>query len=496
MKIYFTVAVLFLSSLFTVAQENIFYTSDFWKGQPDLNEVKKLIAAGHDPVALNQNAFDATVYAIIRNADNDIIEYLLGLEGNSPNKKTHDGRNYLHWAAYSNNLHIVKYLLKAGSSVSELDSHGNTPLTFAANSGLKNPKIYNAFKQNGVDLSKERNDEDANLLLIIAPHLENEKELNQFLAYGLSLDSIDKNGNNLFHHAVAKGNISFLKLLIEKGVKYNALNKNGGNAVLMASRGARGHQNNIELYKFLESLGLKVNVVGDQGRNPLHTIAARSQNVNLIDYFIKNGVDINLQDDAGISPFMYAAASNNLNIVKHLYKDLKNINVKNETGQTALTMAISRNTADVVEFLLENNANASIIDINGNSLAYYLINSYSDRNKDLFEEKLQLLKAKNVSMKVNQSGGNTLYHLAVLKGNLNLIKRVDSFDIDINSKNDEGMTALHLAAMKAKDDTIIKHLISQGADLNIKTDFNESVYDLANENELLKNNKTQLNFLK
>ena len=496
MKGLLTITLVLIASLFTVAQENKLHSSDFWAAKPDLNQVKTLIAEGHDPVALNQNAFDATVYAILRKADNDVIKYLLQMDGNSPNKKTHDSRIYLHWAAYSNNLEIVTYLLDAGASVTDLDSHGNTPLTFAANGGLKNVAIYEAFQSNGVDLTKEKNDNGANLLLLIASKLNNEKELNQFLSYGLSLDSKDKNGNNLFHYAASKGNISFLKLLIEKGVRYDALNKNGGNAILMASRGARGHQNSIELYQFLESLGLKVNVVGDNGRNPLHTIASRTENIELVDYFLNYGVDVNLQDDRGRSPFMNAASRNSLEIIKHLHKHLTDINARDNNGQTALSMAVQGNSPKVVSYLIANNAATDVIDEKGNNLAYYLINSYRLKDVEKFESKFALLESKGVSMNAAQENGNTLLHFAVLKGDMSLIKRLSNIGIDVNVKNDEGMTALHLAAMKAKDDTIIKYLISQGADIQIKTDFEESVYDLAIENEILVNKNIPLNFLK
>jgi ankyrin repeat protein len=159
-------------------------------------------------------------------------------------------------------------------------------------------------------------------------------------------------------------------------------------------------------------------------------------------------------------------------------------------------MAINRNDADVVAFLLKNKADTGILDKKGNSLAYYLINSYSDRNTDQFDEKLKLLKAENISLTATQENNNTLYHIAVSIGNLNLIKHLADFNININAKNEEGLTALHLAAMKAEDDSIIKYLISKGADSKLKTDFEESVFDLASENELLKTNNTSLNFLK
>lgn len=50
--------------------------------------------------------------------------------------------------------------------------------------------------------------------------------------------------------------------------------------------------------------------------------------------------------------------------------------------------------------------------------------------------------------------------------------------------------------MKAKDDRLMKLLISSGADHTVKTDFEESVLDLATENELLQQNNIPLTFLK
>jgi ankyrin repeat protein len=496
MRKIFVPLVILLIGFHSIAQENVFHSNEFWKSKPSLNEIKQLIKVGNDPVAMNQNGFDATVYAMIRDASNDSIEHLLSLEGNTLDKKTHDSRNYLHWTAYAGNVKIVEQLLKMGSSVTQTDSYGNTPLTFAANAGIKNMEIYKAFLQHGVDLKKERNEEGANILLLLASHLENEKELNKFISYGLSLESVDNEGNNIFHYAVRRGNISFLQLLITKGINAKATNNNGGNAILMASRGARGHQNSLELYQFLENLGIEVNIVGDSKRNPLHAIAYKSIDLELFNYFINEGVDVNLQDHSGNSPFMNTANSNNLEVVEFLFKKGSDINAQNETGESALTMAVANNDPEIVAFLLNKSADFNIIDSKGNSLVYYLVNSYSIKSTSSFDTKLELLQKKGLAMDATQASGNNLYHLAVRKNNLKLIERLRDLKININARNDEGLTALHIAAMKAKDHKIITYLISQGADLKIKTDFEESVYELAMENEHLQKNPTSLNFLK
>ena len=93
-----------------------------------------------------------------------------------------------------------------------------------------------------------------------------------------------------------------------------------------------------------------------------------------------------------------------------------------------------------------------------------------------------------------QNSGNTLLHIATLENNLPLLKELAVFKIDVNAINKESLSALQIAVMKAKNTEIIKYLLSIGADKNIKTDFEESLFDLASENELLK--KQQINFLK
>jgi hypothetical protein len=50
--------------------------------------------------------------------------------------------------------------------------------------------------------------------------------------------------------------------------------------------------------------------------------------------------------------------------------------------------------------------------------------------------------------------------------------------------------------MISKDDTMMKYLISLGAKKDIETNFNETAFDLAGENESLSKNNVTVNFLK
>jgi hypothetical protein len=50
--------------------------------------------------------------------------------------------------------------------------------------------------------------------------------------------------------------------------------------------------------------------------------------------------------------------------------------------------------------------------------------------------------------------------------------------------------------MIAKDDTVMKYLVSIGAKKEAVTNFNETAFDLASENESLSKSKISITFLK
>tara|TARA_B100000809_G_C15113776_1_gene521625 strand:- start:443 stop:1936 length:1494 start_codon:yes stop_codon:yes gene_type:complete len=490
-QFFLNVIVVFLFSSEMVAQENVFHSRDFWKANPSLEQIDLAIAEGNDPSALNENAFDGVVFALLEKTDATTIKYLLSLEGNGIEKRTHDSRTYIFWAAYKGNINIMQYLLDKGAVINSRDSHGNTPVTFAAATGQKSETVYDLFEKNGAVLYQEKNEDEVGVLFLIAPYLENESKLAYFQNKGFIIHDKDPKGNTIFNHAAKSGNIDFLKLLIKKGLSPTVLNKEGGNAILYASQGTRKHQNTIGTYQFLEAVGVKVNVVGDRGRNPLHAIAYKSKDISVFKYFIDKGVVVNLQDNGGDTPFMNAANSNDLKVVQFLSAYVKDFNTKDENGRSALAMAVNRNTVAIVKFLLDKGADIHTKDAKGNSLTYYLLDTFNKKDPKEFDAKLMLLQEYGLSLNQTQSDGNTLFHVATQRNNLALLERLANFDIDVNIKNSEGYTALQIAAMKAEDDAIIKYLLAQGADKTVMTDFDETIFDLASENELLKNKELQ-----
>ncbi|MFC3562705.1 ankyrin repeat domain-containing protein [Pedobacter jamesrossensis] len=484
-------AILAVASLGAQAQKNTFFDQTFWKGSPNVESIKAEIAKGSNPSQLNPSSFDAVVYAINSNAPQESILFLLAQPGNDVNKITHDSRTYLIWAAARGNVPVMEYLLKNGAKTDVQDSHGYSALTFAANAAQPNTKVYDLLIEKGVDLKKDLNHDGANALLIAIPNDKDFVLTNYFVSKGLDINSKDANGNTAFNYVAKSGNIELMNNLIQKGVKYN------DNAMLMAAQGGRGTSNSLEVFKYLEGLKIKPTAIGSNGENALSYIVRKPKQEEIINYFLSKGVDVNLADKDGVTPFMIAAGSNrDLATLELLSKNVKNINQVNAKGVSALHLAVRGNSAEVVQFLLDKGADMKAADKNGDNLAYYLLQAYNPRGMEDFEAKFKLLSDKGFDFKAVQPNGNSLYHLAIAKNDLALLKRIEPLKVDVNLKNKEGYTALHKAAMTAKDAELMKYLVSIGAKKDVTTEFKETPYDLATENEFLSKNKISIDFLK
>lgn len=496
-------------------QTNTLLDQSFWQDAPNVAAVKAEIAKGNNPLQSNFMSMDPVVLAINAQAPTATIKFLLDQPGMDPNKPTHDARTYLHWAANRGNDEVMEYLISKGAKVNVEDSHGTTPLTFAASSGQQNTKVYDIFLAHGVNLKKEVTAEGANVLLLAIANDKDLKLTDYFIGKGLDIKSTDAAGNNAFSYAAKGGNIELLKTLVQKGVPVNQ------NAILMAAQGGGGRRggagggnpNNggapagsgLAIYQYLESAGVKPTTISKTGQNVLHYVVRKQNQGEVINYFLGKGVDINQADEDGNTVLMNAAAGSRDTVVLNLLlAKTKNINQANKQGLTALTLAVRGNTPAVTSLFISKGADVKVVDSKGNNLAYYLIESFGAGGErqfngpkpEDFDAKLKLLQDKGLSVTAPQKNGNTLYHLAVAKNNLSLLQRLQPLGINVNAKNNEGLTPLLKAAMISKNDAMLKYLISIGAKKDSATEFKETAYDLAKENESLTKNNVSIDFLK
>ncbi|WP_378184708.1 ankyrin repeat domain-containing protein [Aquimarina sp. W85] len=471
---------------------NELHNRTFWKSKPDVATVKQKIKEGNDPVTPNAAAFDAICFAIRAKAPVATVEYLLSIPGNDVNKPTHDGRSYLMWAGAAGDFEMMKLLISKGADTKVEGSHGFNWFTFTVNAGHDSIKIYDLMVSNNVDL-KQTNRSGANGILLMAPHAKDEKIIKYFQDKGLDINATDKFGNTILFYAAKGGNLNLLKTYIAQGIDYKKENTLGENLALFASQGRRGYSNPIEVYKYLDSLGLTMAQSNHNNENALHNIASNTKDPNIIDFFIEKGVNVHQKDKEGNTAFLNAAKGNNLLVLKKLVPMIKDINHQNSKGFSAITFATQRMNLDTFKFLKEKGANLKSTDTEGNNLYYHLFQAYNKRNSKHFDAFEKALTADGVSFQ-NASKTEQPLHIAIAKRENKLIEKAIALGADVNQKNNNGLSPLHLAAMKANDIKVLQLLIKKGADTKALTDFDESAYDLALENELLKNK--DITFLK
>ncbi len=411
-----------INSFLTLSQnKNLFHDRSYWSKNPSIEQIEKDIEEGNKIDELDKFDFDAVSWAIIEKTDNKTIYHLLKKQGNHVNKLTHDGRTYIFWAAYKGNIELINFLISQGAKTDIIDSHGYNLVNFCAVTGQINTEIYDICINNGAKIN-EKNKDGANPLLLIMPFVEDLNIIDYFTKKGFSIKSTDNNGNNAFSYACRTGNIKIMDYLKNKGIDVYS---NNHNCLFFAAQGTRKNQNSVDLYKYLERIGISLKTLNDKNENVLHYLTKRSKDTVLLSFLIQKDVDINHED---------------------------------KNGKTPISNAIERNNISIIEFLLKQE------------------NSFLDY-KDL--------------------KGNNLFHLAAEAQNTKSVSLLNKYKLKkLNVLNNDGLSPLHIACMKGKDDQLIKYLISIGANKEMKTEFGETAFELAKENELLMKSNVNLEFLK
>ena len=227
-----------------------------------------------------------------------------------------------------------------------------------------------------------------------------------------------------------------------------------------------------------------------------------------------------IDEKDNVSILMYACIYADIRLIDLIVTE-KNINLKDKNGKNALFYVLSDkgDNPDVIDALLYHNIDVNCIgkvDMGDKTFENHIALSLAATKNMVQSFKILIDKGSNPNFKIIQTG-DTILHIAVKKGNLEMVKLLlDTNKIKFEEKNKENKTALELA-MELSDKSIynlIKEKIEEGnrqgdivakellteekknlnkkqneiKNLNLLNEFNKNI----NQNKIEKNNNKKI----
>uniref|UniRef100_A0A4X2L0M6 Poly [ADP-ribose] polymerase n=1 Tax=Vombatus ursinus TaxID=29139 RepID=A0A4X2L0M6_VOMUR len=299
------------------------------------------------------------------------------------------------------------------------------------------------------------------------------------------------------HEASIKGKIDVCIVLLQHGADPNIRNTDGKSALDLADPSAKavltGEYKKDELLEAARSgneeklmallTPLNVNCHASDGRKstPLH-LAAGYNRVRIVQLLLQHGADVHAKDKGGLVPLHNACSYGHYEVTELLLKHGACVNAMDLWQFTPLHEAASKNRVEVCSLLLSHGADPTLVNCHGKSAVdmaptpelrerlTYEFKGHSllqaAREADLAKVK-KTLALEIINFKQPQSH-ETALHCAVAslhpkrKQVTELLLRKGA---NVNEKNKDFMTPLHVAAERAHND-VIEALHKHGAKMN------------------------------
>jgi len=318
--------------------------SDFhtaaWLG--DLTRVKRFVEQGTDVNTKDDQLNWTALHWAAFTDQQDIIKFLL-VRGANVNAKGEFGSTPLHYAAAAGQRELVELLLANGAEVDAKSNSDDTPLHSAANRGARD--IVALLIASGADVNAESS--SGHTALHRAARKVHKEVVEMLLANGADIEArVRRNGYTPLHYTAYRGIPEMVESLLSKGANIEAGNRWGARPLHVAVGYDRSR-----VVKLLLTKGADINAKNQNGRTPLDVAAGRGDK-DMAALLIDKGADINTKNRWGNTPLhVVVGHRGDKDMAAWLIAKGADVNAKNQWGRTPIDIAIDRGHTDIVELL-------------------------------------------------------------------------------------------------------------------------------------------------
>uniref|UniRef100_A0A8C5ECG6 Poly [ADP-ribose] polymerase n=1 Tax=Gouania willdenowi TaxID=441366 RepID=A0A8C5ECG6_GOUWI len=390
-------------------------------------------------------------------------------------------------------VRVKKLVDRVNVNAKDMAGRKSTPLHFAAGFGRKD--VVDHLLQMGANVHAR--DDGGLIPLHNACSFGHSEVVSLLLIQGADPNARDNWNYTPLHEAAIKGKIDVCIVLLQHGAEPNIRNTDGKSALDLAEPSAKavltGEYKKDELLEAARSgneeklmallTPLNVNCHASDGRKstPLH-LAAGYNRVRIVQLLLQHGADVHAKDKGGLVPLHNACSYGHYEVTELLLKHGACVNAMDLWQFTPLHEAASKNRVEVCSLLLSHGADPTLLNCHSKSsmdmaptpeLKERLTYEFKGHSLLQAAREADVAKAKkSLALEIinfkHPHTHETALHCAVAsphpkrKQVTELLLRKGA---NVNEKNKDFMTPLHVAAERAHND-IMEVLQKHGAKVN------------------------------